>query len=274
MRKFNLLKTMFLLCALVVGSTSVWADDEPQWSYTIATDKSNIALNTSTKTFTATVDDEDYVWSYTSSTVGSGTPGVTVATDNSMGCLKFGSKAAEYFSTVVLTTDAFEDVAVTKVHLYLRHNGKKTGSLTVKQGDITIGTADVENSNTAKDVTCSETKKGEGGTLTISYSVAQALYIYKIEVWYEDLATSDSWKATYKYNDGGVTPNKVVEVLKTEADSYTLEAAPTRTNYTFLGWSDGTNTYDGGAAYALSANTNFTAQWKYSGPNTTYRKVS
>ena len=185
MKKSLLMKTMLLLCALMVGSMNGWAVDDPNWSYTVVNGDLS-KLNTSEKTFTV---DASHVWSYEGTTVAAGSPEVTVAKSTNYG-LKFGNSGSAYFSPVILSTSAFSDKAITKVRLYLKHNGKKVGNLTVKQGSTTIGTATTANTSDWISVTCSDTKKGAGGTLTIQYEVAQALLINKIEVWYEDLGTA------------------------------------------------------------------------------------
>jgi hypothetical protein len=51
----------------------------------------------------------------------------------------------------------------------------------------------------------------------------------------------------------------------TEAQTFLVGAAPTRTNFRFMGWSDGTDTYQPGATYTVAkANVNLTAQWRQS----------
>ena len=51
----------------------------------------------------------------------------------------------------------------------------------------------------------------------------------------------------------------------TEAQTFVVGSAPTRSNFRFMGWSDGTNTYQPGATYTVAkSNVNLTAQWRQS----------
>jgi hypothetical protein len=51
----------------------------------------------------------------------------------------------------------------------------------------------------------------------------------------------------------------------TEGQTFSVAAAPTRTNFRFMGWSDGTTTYQPGATYTVAkSNVNLTAQWRQS----------
>ncbi len=68
------------------------------------------------------------------------------------------------------------------------------------------------------------------------------------------------YTVTYDCN-GGTIGCPATPVNNVPSGSYTLASAPTRTNYTFNGWSDGTNSYGGGASYTISGDVNFTAQW-------------
>ena len=163
----------------------MWAQNEADWSYTVA-DGDGSKLNKTAKTFTV---DATHVWSYDGTTVADGAPGVDVAKSDKVYGLKFGSSGSVYFSPVVLSTTAFSNKSITKVNLYLKHNGGKVGTLTVKQGGVTIGTATTSSTSNWITVTSSEDKSGVGGTLEIKYEVAQALYINKIEVWYKELST-------------------------------------------------------------------------------------
>lgn len=171
----------FMTLLLMMVASVGWAQEDPNWSYTVVNgDKSK--LNTENKTFTV---DESHVWNYEVTPVGE-SPAITIGSYSSTYAIKFGESKSKYFNPVILSTEAFYDKAVTKVRLYVKHNGKKVGTLTVTQGDETIGTATTENTSDWIYVECSETKKGSGGILSIKYEVDQALYVNKIEVWYED----------------------------------------------------------------------------------------
>lgn len=171
----------FMTLLLMMVASVGWAQEDANWSYTVVNgDKSK--LNTENKTFTV---DESHVWNYEVTPVGE-SPAITIGSYSSTYAIKFGESKSKYFNPVILSTTAFEDNAVTKVKLHVKHNGSKVGTLTVTQGDVTIGTATTEQTSNWIDVECSETNKGSGGILSIKYEVDQALYVNKIEVWYED----------------------------------------------------------------------------------------
>ena len=51
----------------------------------------------------------------------------------------------------------------------------------------------------------------------------------------------------------------------TEGQTFSVASAPTRTNFRFMGWSDGSNIYQPGATYTVAkSNVNLTAQWRQS----------
>ena len=258
MTKTRLLKHFLLLFALIAGSTSVWAETVPNWSYAIVNGDGD-KLNTTNMTFTV---DETHVWSYEGTTVAAGTPTVAVAKSNNAYWLKFGSSGSNYYNPVILSTTAFNNEKVTKVRLNLKHNGTKVGTLTVKQGNITIGTCTTDNTSSIIDVECSQDAVGNGGKLEIKYEVAQALYIGKIEVWYETSGTT--YSVTYDCNGGtSDCPDNLTGI--TPGTSITLADAPTKTGNTFDGWSDGSETYEAGAQYTVNSNVTFTAQWTSGG---------
>ncbi|MBQ6306705.1 MAG: InlB B-repeat-containing protein, partial [Bacteroidales bacterium] len=134
-----------------------------------------------------------------------------------------------------------------------------------------------------------------GSTITISSSntitaisfTFSGSYTGGLETSYTDLSTS-SWTRTLasqaritacsvSYTDGGTpTPTTYTVIYDcnggtsgcpenvtgiTAGTSITLAAAPTKTDYTFDGWNDGSTTYEAGANYTVNGNVTMTAQW-------------
>ena len=96
---------------------------------------------------------------------------------------KWGNSSSKYWSSYTLSTDYFASKSVKSVTVNFLNNGKKSATMTVKQGETTIGTATQEFGTTWTDLTANTTQ-GTGGTLTINYSVAQASLIHSITVEY------------------------------------------------------------------------------------------
>lgn len=96
---------------------------------------------------------------------------------------KWGNSSSKYWSSYTLSTDYFASKSVKSVTVKFLNNGKKSATMTVKQGETTIGTATQEFGATWTDLTANITQ-GTGGTLTINYSVAQASLIHSITVEY------------------------------------------------------------------------------------------
>lgn len=231
MKRFTFIKSFLLLCALIAGAGTAWADDKPNWSYTVVQGDAS-KLDTNNKTFTV---DATHVWSYDVTVAAGTSPSITVGSASNTYGIKFGESSSKYYSPVILSTDAFNDKAVTKVSLYLKHNGKKTGSLTVKQGSITIGTAKTSQTSDWITVTCSETMKGTGGTLEIKYEVAQALYINKIEVWYEELGKGEVTTTTIDAT--GITNTAIASGTAAGTLKATVKAGGTTIDGAAVTWS-------------------------------------
>lgn len=96
---------------------------------------------------------------------------------------KWGDSSSNYWKSYTLSTDYFASKSVKSVTVNFLNNGKKSATMTVKQGETTIGTVTNEFGTTWTDLTA-ETTQGNGGTLTIKYSVAQASLIHSITVKY------------------------------------------------------------------------------------------
>lgn len=68
-----------------------------------------------------------------------------------------------------------------------------------------------------------------------------------------------SYTITYDAAGGSSTPT---QASKTIGQTFTLAAGPTKTNFEFAGWNDGTTTYDAGYTYVVQdANISLTAEW-------------
>ena len=70
--------------------------------------------------------------------------------------------------------------------------------------------------------------------------------------------TPTTYTVTYSCDGGTGCPGTSTA---TAGSSITLASAPTKTNYNFDGWSDGTTTYQAEASYTVDSNVTFTAQW-------------
>ena len=69
-----------------------------------------------------------------------------------------------------------------------------------------------------------------------------------------------TYTVTYDCNGGtSECPDNVSNI--TAGTSVTLASAPSKTDYTFDGWSDGTTTYDAGDSYTVNGDITMTAQW-------------
>ena len=96
---------------------------------------------------------------------------------------QWGDNKSNYWSSYTLSTDYFASKSVKSVTVNFLNNGSKSATMTVKQGETTIGTATKTFGTTWTDLTANTTQ-GTGGTLTINYSVAQASLIHSITVEY------------------------------------------------------------------------------------------
>ena len=90
---------------------------------------------------------------------------------------------------------------------------------------------------------------GKGNKTPVNVSIQEG-------VDYTNNLASDAYFTATFQSDENTTINTLLAKGK-----ITLPAAPAKEGYTFQGWSDGTNTYEAGAEYTVSANVTFTAQW-------------
>ncbi len=131
-----------------------------------------------------------------------GEPTYGTGKNSGVEAIKFGNKGTQYFSKVTLSTGYYNDYNVTSVKLYVLNNGNKAATLTVKQGDVTIGTDSKTFGTTWTEMVATGTK-GNGGTLEVIYEVAQASYWSYIEVTYEAAGGGEDPETQTVYLNGG-----------------------------------------------------------------------
>lgn len=137
----------------------------------------------------------DVTWNV-NATVGKGDPTYTsIVKGYSDYGWQFGSSSKNYYSKVILSTNAFSSYNVQSVVLNMRLNGGVSTTMTVKQGSTTIGTATMSTANVWTDLVANSTK-GTGGDLSITIATTQAFFIHSITVTYEEAVPSCSVKPT------------------------------------------------------------------------------
>ena len=100
---------------------------------------------------------------------------------------------------------------------------------------------------------------GSAESVTIS-STAQ-VRMKSLSVTYTSGDTpSTTYSVTYDCN-GGTSGCPSNQNGVSAGQKITIAGEPTRTDYTFDGWSDGTDLYDAGDEYTVNGNVTFTAQW-------------
>ena len=278
MKKTTLLKTMLLLCALVAGSGSVWGGDVT----TMLTGSSMLEGSSPSTSYadhtTGVTDDRGFTytgrWTYQKNgsdymnmiqlkkTESSNSSRIQLPTFD--GPIKsITITATDASSTTSTGTGASTTLIIVKGTTY-----STTFATTAENQVLTAGSKNTATKKFSFDF--STLDDDYDGTGLYICSKDAGIRIWSIAVVYSEV---DYYNVIYNYNDG-VTANKVVQVAKASAASYSLDAAPTRTDFSFEGWSDGTNTYVGGAAYAITKGVTFTAQWSFTGTTTDYNRSS
>ena len=81
----------------------------------------------------------------------------------------------------------------------------------------------------------------------------------KTPIYYDPDTSDNPVRFIVKY----VSDNVVIDMYTVDADAnvISLNSAPNKSGYAFLGWSDGTNTYAALSQYTLTKDTTFTASW-------------
>ena len=101
-----------------------------------------------------------------------------------------------------------------------------------------------------------------GSETSVTISSTAQVRMTSLEITYTPAGGGQTtYTVTYDCNGGtSGCPSNVTDI--TAGASITLAAAPTRTDYTFNGWSDGTTTYGAGDSYTVNGNATMTAQWQ------------
>lgn len=96
--------------------------------------------------------------------------------------------------------------------------------------------------------------------VTVSGSSNKFLEFSEAKFYKENNSGVETYTVTYDCNGGtSGCPENVTGIASNT--SITLADAPAKANYTFDGWSNGSQTYPAGASYPVTGNVTFTAQW-------------
>lgn len=276
MKRFTLLKTMLLLCALIVGSGNLWAGDVTCTLTGASMLEGNSPSTSYADHTTGIIDNRGFTytgrWTYQKSNKvylnmiqmkaveSSNSSRILLPTFD--GPIKSITITATSTSATESTGDGVtSNLAIVKGTTY-------TSSYATNATNQVLKIAPSSATNTYLFDFTSLDKSYDGTNLYVCITSGSGIRIWSIVVVYSE---ADYYNVTYKYNDG-VTADKVVQVAKASASSYTLDTNPSRTDFSFEGWNDGTNTYDGGAAYTITKGVTFTAQWAFTGTPTVYNK--
>jgi uncharacterized repeat protein (TIGR02543 family) len=258
--KQKLLKTMLLLCALVVGgASSVWAADTYTFNSSIPT------TGWSTSGGSQTINSKS--WTYSSCTyigaqatriqIGSQKKPQTSAWTIQTAVSNFGS--GKKITSIAIT--AYTTATTATYDISAGGTSVKSGSLTTSSATYTASSLNVTSGNIVITLTGSSTSK--------------AMYLSNISVTYEN-DESTTYTVTYNGNEAtsGTAP--------TDATAYSSGATVTvlgntgslvKTGYSFDGWNtkaDGSGTDRAvGSTFSITANTTLYAKWTDSRTATT-----
>ena len=185
---------------------------------------------------------------------------------SSWGLTALPSAQAPIYYTLTKATDGNSFTAqatISGTTYYLQIPTSNTFSMATSTGtntDIIIGTTQVSGTNYAvanKTTTARHLRiNGTSGLRSYAGTTGNMAFFYKVV----SSGSTTSYTVTYDCNGGtSGCPEDLTDVeIGTEI---TLASAPTKTDYVFNGWNDGTDTYQAGASYTINSNVTFTAQW-------------
>ena len=189
-----------------------------------------------------------------------------------------------YLSCTDATIDGDSKIEYTNTtgnSIYFGHDGSGTvGSLTINAGEI-VGPIGVRDSGSAGNAATISISGGEfdrpvkpdyladgyiyqllsAGVYTYYKTIEEALAAAKPGDIITDLDSNTAMEVfavTVEPNNGQAATTRLV----LENGVFFLPAAPTRSGYAFLGWSDGDKTYNPGYEYTVTKGTTITALWK------------
>ena len=189
-----------------------------------------------------------------------------------------------YLSCTDATIDGDSKIEYTNTtgnSIYFGHDGSGTvGSLAINAGEI-VGPIGVRDSGSAGNAATISISGGEfdrpvnpdylaegyiyelcsDGVYTYYMTMEDALAAAEPGTIITDLDSNtdmEVFAVTVEPNNGQTATTTLVQ----DGGTYFIPAAPTRSGYAFLGWSDGDKTYDPGDEYTVTKDTTITALWK------------
>ena len=208
MKKTLLLKTLLLLCVLIVGSTSAWADSKTSTlSFTAACGGSGIA-------------DDGVEWAITSD-------GTESNFDNTKG-IHYGTSSAQVKYIKLTTSDITKTITSVKVNASVASGVSATVDVAV--GGNAFGGAAKSLTASAADYTFTGSATGEiVVTVTKPSKATKALYVKSVIVTYDDgpakLPHDLAWSAATKDVTYGETPYDLPTLSNTHNIAVTYDSS-------------------------------------------------
>ena len=237
MKQKGLLKTMLLLCALIVGSSSAWADGT---SGTINFGSAEGSTKISGESIQGD-DSQGNTWTIT--TV------ITNASFTQNAAYSQVGAAKKPATSITFTTTLPSDVNITAFSAKFGGFSGTAGTITLKVGDTTVGTGSL---NATTDVTVSNTSAVQGKVLTVTVTdILKGVKCYNISYTYEmdsnkenitlsfpqtsyEVDVNETFEAPELNNDKGATitvtyasSDETVATVNAETGAVTLLAAGT-----------------------------------------------
>ena len=266
MKKFYL-KSILLLCALVVGTSSSWAEKATYQHVFTAKPSTGSKISLSSVKWDIAATE---LGSYNSANYA----GVQIGTSKKDGSITLTSSSA--WGTEA--GDYKDKIKITEVRLWLNLGGTSvTPTVTIGGKSATSdGTTVVKNSSAGSDwtkttkVTFTPAADGNTGVVVINVASVKAGYICAMEIDCEESTGPITYSVSYNAN--GATSG----TAPTDATAYSSGATVTvldnigsleKTGFAFGGWnteSDGTGTdYSAGDNFNITASTTLYAKWNF-----------